>query len=59
MDNEYRSLSTLVKETRKQLALSQEDLARRLNVSYETVNRWEKGQSLPSRLARAQLSAFC
>jgi len=59
MDNEDRSLSTLVKEIRQQLALSQEDLARRLNVSYATVNRWENGQSLPSKLAKAQLSAFC
>jgi putative transcriptional regulator len=59
MDNEDRSLSTLIKEIRQQLALSQEDLARRLNVSYATVNRWENGQSMPSKLAKAQLSAFC
>lgn len=59
MDNENPSLSTLVKEIRQQLALSQEDLARRLNVSYATVNRWENGQSMPSKLAKAQLSAFC
>jgi DNA-binding transcriptional regulator YiaG len=44
---------------RRQLALSQEDLARRLGVSYATVNRWEKGHNLPSRLAKAQLNAFC
>ena len=50
---------SLVKEVRKQLALSQEDLARELGVSYATVNRWENGQSRPSRLARAQLDAFC
>ena len=43
---------------RRQLGLSQEDLARRLGVSYATVNRWEKGRNLPSRLARAQLNAF-
>ena len=59
MDNEDRSLSALVKEIRQQLALSQEDLARQLGVSYATVNRWENGQSLPSKLAKAQLSAFC
>jgi putative transcriptional regulator len=44
---------------RHQLALSQEDLARQLGVSYTTVNRWEKGHNRPSRLARAQLNAFC
>jgi len=49
----------MVKEVRRQLALSQEDLARELGVSYATVNRWENGQSKPSKLARAQLDAFC
>jgi putative transcriptional regulator len=49
----------LVKEIRSQLALSQEDLARELGVSYATVNRWENRQSRPSKLARAQLDAFC
>lgn len=49
----------LVKEVRRQLAMSQEDLARELGVSYATVNRWENGQARPSKLARAQLDAFC
>jgi transcriptional regulator with XRE-family HTH domain len=39
--------------------LSQEDLARELGVSYATVNRWENSQAKPSKLARAQLDAFC
>ena len=30
-----------------------------LGVSYATVNRWENGQARPSKLARAQLDAFC
>ena len=50
---------SLVKEIRRQLALSQEDLARELGVSYATVNRWENRLSKPSKLARAQLEAFC
>ena len=49
----------LFKEVRRQLALSREDLARELGVSYATVNRWENGLSKPSKLARAQLDAFC
>ena len=49
----------MVKEIRRQLALSQEDLARQLGVSYTTVNRWENGLSKPSKLAKAQLVAFC
>jgi DNA-binding transcriptional regulator YiaG len=54
--NNYPSL---VKEIRKQLGLSQEDLARELGVSFATVNRWENGQVRPSKLAKAQLNAFC
>jgi len=50
---------SFVREVRRQLALSQEDLARELGVSFATVNRWENGVSKPSRLARAQLEAFC
>ena len=50
---------SLVKEVRRQLSISQEDLARELGVSYATVNRWENGQARPSKLARAQLDAFC
>ena len=50
---------SLVKEVRRQLAISQEDLARELGVSYATVNRWENSQAKPSKLARAQLDAFC
>ena len=59
MDTEGRSLSALVKEIRRQLSLSQEDLGRLLGVSYATVNRWENGLSKPSKLAKAQLESFC
>ena len=54
-----QNLPELVKEVRKQLALSQEDLARELGVSFATVNRWENGKSLPSKLAKAQFDSFC
>jgi putative transcriptional regulator len=50
---------SLVKEVRRQLSISQEDLARELGVSYATVNRWENGQAKPSKLARAQIDVFC
>lgn len=59
MNETKRNFSELVTVMRQQLAISQEDLARQLGVSYATVNRWENGHSKPSRLARAQLSAFC
>jgi putative transcriptional regulator len=56
---DQQDLPALVKEVRRQLALSQEDLARKLGVSFATVNRWENAQVTPSKLARAQLEAFC
>ncbi|MGW8185924.1 MAG: helix-turn-helix domain-containing protein [Desulfobacterales bacterium] len=59
MKSIHPNYPSLVKEVRRQLSISQEDLARQLGVSYATVNRWENGQSKPSKLARAQLEAFC
>lgn len=58
MKSIHPDYAVLVKEVRRQLAISQEDLARELGVSYATVNRWENGQARPSRLARAQLETF-
>ena len=43
---------------RQQLQMSQEDLAREIGVSFNTVNRWEKGKVKPSKLAKNQLSYF-
>lgn len=54
-----QSLSELVKEIRRQLSLSQEDLARALGISFATVNRWENGLVKPSKLAKTQLDNFC
>jgi putative transcriptional regulator len=56
---ENRDYPALVKDVRRQLALSQEDLARALGVSYATVNRWENGQVRPSKLGQAQFKNFC
>ena len=48
----------LLKKVRADLSLSQEDLARQLNVSFATVNRWENNQVKPSKLARIQFESF-
>jgi len=48
-----------VKEVRRQLALSQEELAHALGVSFATVNRWENGKTAPSKLAQRQFARFC
>lgn len=48
-----------VKAVRRQLALSQEELAHALGVSFATVNRWENGKTVPSKLAQRQFEQFC
>jgi putative transcriptional regulator len=48
----------LLKRVRADLSLSQEKLARELNVSFATVNRWENNQVKPSKLARIQFESF-
>lgn len=45
MDGNY------IKIMRKKLGLTQEQLARRLNVTFVSVNRWENGRVKPSPLA--------
>lgn len=44
-----------IKAIRLELGFTQEDLARKLNVSLSAVSKWEQGVSLPSRLAREKL----
>ncbi|NOZ69355.1 MAG: helix-turn-helix transcriptional regulator [Deferribacteres bacterium] len=59
MDMKAQDFAVLIKDIRRQLAFSQEDLARQIGVSYATVNRWENCQSRPSKLARVQFDSFC
>ena len=51
--------SEIIKELRSYLNISQEDLARELKVSYATVNRWENGKSIPSKMAKRLLMDLC
>ena len=44
---------------REKLNISQEDLARALNVSFATVNRWENGKYKPIKMAQAAFNDFC
>lgn len=47
---------SVVKLVREKMGVSQEELARALNVSFASVNRWENGKNHPNQLA---LSVFC
>ena len=44
-----------VKALREKMGWSQEDLAREIDVSLSTIQRWEKRGSKPTRLARREL----
>lgn len=48
-----------VKKARKQLNISQEQLARELHVSFSTVNRWENEKSKPNNIAKKVFYDFC
>lgn len=48
-----------VKELRERLHLTQESLAESLGVSFATVNRWENGWTVPSKLALRQIDLLC
>jgi putative transcriptional regulator len=39
-----------IRAIREALGISQEAFARRVGVAYNTVNRWEKGKSLPKSI---------
>ena len=43
--------ATEIKEIRERLHLTQEALAHLLGVSFQTINRWERGLFKPSKLA--------
>ncbi len=52
-------LSTFILEIRLKFNLSQEKLARKLGVSFATINRWESGKARPQRLTLCRLQKFC
>jgi len=42
-----KDITTLIKQLRKQLSLTQEQFARKVGVTYSTVNHWENGKRTP------------
>lgn len=51
-------IDEVLKGIRKELNISQETLARELNVSFATLNRWENKRAKPSRLAMDKIKDF-
>ena len=48
-------MSMNVKAIREKMGITQAELARRMGVAYQTVNRWEKNRTQPSRMAQRLL----
>lgn len=56
MNETWEGLSEKVKELRRKKGWGQEDLARHIEVSLSTVQRWEHQGARPTRLARRELA---
>lgn len=52
-------MKTLIKQIRSYLELSQTEFAEQLNVTFQTVNRWENGKVIPNKLAQSKIYDFC
>ena len=53
-----QSVSPTLQAIRARLDLTQEQLAKRLGVSFATVNRWEGGVTMPQKAARTAIAAL-
>ena len=58
-ENNEMEIKELLVLIRAKLNLSQEALARDLNVSFTTINRWELGKTKPSRRYVALIEEYC
>lgn len=45
----------MIIKLRVKMNISQEELAKELDVSFQSVNRWENGKFEPTKLAKAKL----
>ncbi len=49
----------LIKSIREYLELSQTEFADKIGVTFATVNRWENGRAIPTKLAQSTLYEYC
>ncbi|MBX3026955.1 helix-turn-helix transcriptional regulator [bacterium] len=55
---EVEAQGGVIRYLRRQVGLTQEELAHALGITVGTVSRWEKGRFRPSRLARTLILDF-
>ena len=51
--------SEKIRFVREKLSISQEELARELNVSYASIHRWEHSKTQPIKIAQRVFTSFC
>lgn len=49
----------LIKSIREYMGLSQTEFADKIGVTFATVNRWENGRAIPTKLAQSTLYEYC
>ena len=54
-DEAMQDMARYARRVRRRLGLSQTELARRIDVSHETIRNWEQGKRCPTGAARALL----
>lgn len=59
MEVYYMLYGEVIKDIRRQLNITQEQLAHELNISFSTINRWENDRMAPSKLAKMRLIEYC
>ena len=52
-------MNALIKKIRTYLNMSQTEFAEQLNVTFQTVNRWENGRAAPNKLAQSTMYELC
>lgn len=55
----HMNFARLVKELREKMLLSQTELAKKLGVSYATINRWENGHHDPVFKDQRRIVKLC
>lgn len=52
------SYQAAIKKLRRELLITQSELAKMLGVSFESVNRWENGKCEPTMAVKRKLSSY-
>lgn len=52
-------MHTLIKQIRTYLNMSRTEFAKQLNITFQTVNRWENGCAMPNKSAQSMMYELC